>query len=86
MRTRPSGSSVAVWLDRAFDILPVGTHIPLMIDSGAVVMTDPIDAVIVEEPSETPVVRPVVRPTVATDGVLDVHVATFVTSVVLVSE
>jgi hypothetical protein len=57
-----------------------------MIDSDTVVVTDPIEAVTVEEPSDTPVVRPVAESTVATDGVLDVHVATVVSLAVVASE
>lgn len=67
-------------------MLPVGTHIPVMIDSETVAVTEPMDAVRVEEPSDTPVERPVVGPTVATAGVLDVHVAEFVTFAVVPSE
>ena len=67
-------------------MLPVGTQVPVIIDSDTIAVTDPIEAVMVEDPRETPVARPVVGPTVATDDVLDVHVAAFVLSAVLPSE
>jgi hypothetical protein len=56
------------------------------IDNGTDVVTDPIDAEMVTEPSDAPVAWPVVGTTVATAGVSEAHVAVFVTFAVEPSE
>jgi len=55
-------------------------------ENAAVELTVPIVAVMVVDPSATPVAMPVVGPTVAIDGVLDIQFEMLVTFAVVASE
>jgi hypothetical protein len=55
-------------------------------ESAAVELTAPIVAVIVIDPSATPVAMPIVGPTVAIKGALDVQSEMFVTFAIVESE